>query len=377
MHFPCVFNKNAEASKSNSAPPSNVFTPEQSFKQFTEQLLNPQNLTFEVPQSLQLVLRDYQKHGYYWLKQLASYGFGGVLADEMGLGKTIQSITYIVSELETIRAQKQPVLIVCPSSLAYNWLYEFMQFAPEVETLVMDGDAAGRQALLRTMDQQDVIITTYPLLRRDISYYERQQFSTVFFDEAQYFKNPATQTARAVKKIQANHRFGLTGTPIENSLSELWAIYRVIFPQLFRELEEFSHMQRRDIARRVRPFLLRRLKEDVLMELPGKEEMLSTSELFPEQKALYTAYLAKLRVDALKHLDKETFKKNRIRILAGITRLRQICCHPALFVEGYKGKSAKFEQLLQILEESKASGRRVLFSDTKLAALYCKIIAPD
>jgi superfamily II DNA or RNA helicase len=339
---------------------SDVFTPEQSFKQFTEQLLEPQNLTFEVPPSLQSVLRDYQKHGYNWLKQLASYGFGGVLADEMGLGKTIQSIAYIVSELEMIRAKKQPVLIVCPSSLAYNWLYEFMQFAPEVETLVMDGDAAGRQALLRVMDQQDVIITTYPLLRRDISYYERQQFSTVFFDEAQYFKNPATQTARAVKKIQANYRFGLTGTPIENSLSELWAIYRVIFPQLFRELEEFSHMPRSDIARRVRPFLLRRLKEDVLMELPGKEEILSTSELFPEQKALYAAYLAKLRVDALKHLDKETFNKNRIRILAGITRLRQICCHPALFVEDYKGKSAKFEQLMQILAESKASGRRVL-----------------
>ena len=163
-----------------------------------------------------------------------------------------------------------------------------------------------------------------------------------------------------MKKIQANNRFGLTGTPIENSLSELWSIYRVIFPQLFRELEEFSHMQRKDIARRVRPFLLRRMKEQVLMELPGKEETLETSELFPEQKALYAAYLAKLRFDALKHLDKETFHKNRIRILAGITRLRQICCHPALFVEGYKGSSAKFEQLLHILEESKASGRRVL-----------------
>ena len=331
---------------------SEVFSPEQSFKKFTEQLLKPQNVTFEVPQSLQHILRDYQKHGFNWLKQLASYGFGGVLADDMGLGKTIQSIAYIVSELEGIRAQKQPVLIVCPSSLAYNWLYEFMQFAPEVETLVIDGDVAERQKLLREMDRQDVIITTYPLLRRDLSYYERQQFFAVFFDEAQAFKNPATQTARAVKKIQAKHRFGLTGTPIENSLSELWAIYRVVFPQLFRELEEFSHMQRKDIARRVRPFLLRRMKEDVLVELPGKEEMLSSSELLPEQKALYSAFLAKLRVDAFKHLDKETFNKNRIRILAGITRLRQICCHPALFVEGYKGKSAKFEQLMQILDES-------------------------
>lgn len=354
---------------------SEVFSQEESFKQFTEQLLKPQSLSFEIPKSLQHVLRDYQKHGFNWLKQLASYGFGGVLADDMGLGKTIQSIAYIVSELEVIRAQKQPVLIVCPSSLAYNWLYEFMQFAPEIEALVIDGDVTERHVLLSTMDRQDVIITTYPLLRRDLSYYEQLHFHTVFFDEAQAFKNPATQTARAVRKIQAKHRFGLTGTPIENSLSELWAIYRVIFPQLFRELEEFSHMPRPDIARRVRPFLLRRLKEDVLMELPGKEEMLSSSELFPEQKALYSAYLAKLRVDTFKHLDKETFNKNRIRILAGITRLRQICCHPALFVEGYKGKSAKFEQLLQILEESKASGRRVLIFSQFTQML--KIIATE
>ena len=134
----------------------------------------------------------------------------------------------------------------------------------------------------------------------------------------------------------------------------------MIFPQLFQGLEEFSNLTKKDIARRVRPFLLRRMKEDVLKELPGKQETLESSELLPEQKKLYAAYLAKLRYDTLKHLDKETFRKNRIRILAGITRLRQICCHPALFVEGYKGSSAKFEQLMQILEESKHSGRRVL-----------------
>ncbi|MBD8032147.1 DEAD/DEAH box helicase [Solibacillus merdavium] len=339
---------------------STIFEAEQSFKEFTGQLLNPASLTFEVPASLQSILRDYQKHGYNWLKLLSNYGFGGVLADDMGLGKTIQSIAFVVSELDVIRANKQPVLIVCPSSLSYNWLYEFMQFASEVEAIVVDGDVSERRALLRTMEEQDVVITTYPLLRRDISFYERQHFHTVFFDEAQAFKNPVTQTARTVKKINATNRFALTGTPIENSLSELWSIYRVVFPQLFRELEEFRHMQRKDIARRVRPFLLRRMKEQVLDELPQKEEIIEKTELFPEQKALYAAYLAKLRVDTMKHLDKETFHKNRIRILAGITRLRQICCHPALFVEGYKGSSAKFEQLFHLLEQSKASGRRVL-----------------
>lgn len=339
---------------------SEIFEAEESFKQFTGQLLHPETLTFEVPESLEPILRDYQKHGFNWLKLLSNYGFGGVLADDMGLGKTVQSIAFIVSELPIIRANKQPVLIVCPSSLSYNWLYEFMQFAPEVEAIVIDGEVSERRHLLRTMEEHDVIITTYPLLRKDSAFYERQHFHTVFFDEAQAFKNPVTQTARTVKRISATNRFGLTGTPIENSLSELWSIYRVIFPQLFRELEEFRHMQRKDIARRVRPFLLRRMKEHVLGELPQKEEMIEKAELLPEQKALYAAYLAKLRVDTMKHLDKETFHKNRIRILAGITRLRQICCHPALFVEGYKGSSAKFEQLFRLLEQSKVSGRRVL-----------------
>ncbi|MFL0582326.1 DEAD/DEAH box helicase [Solibacillus silvestris] len=339
---------------------SEIFEAEKSFKQFTGQLLHPETLKFEVPESLEPILRDYQKHGFNWLKLLSNYGFGGVLADDMGLGKTVQSIAFIVSELPIIRANKQPVLIVCPSSLSYNWLYEFMQFAPEVEAIVIDGEVSERRHLLRTMEEHDVIITTYPLLRKDSAFYERQHFHTVFFDEAQAFKNPVTQTARTVKRISATNRFGLTGTPIENSLSELWSIYRVIFPQLFRELEEFRHMQRKDIARRVRPFLLRRMKEHVLGELPQKKEMIEKAELLPEQKALYAAYLAKLRVDTMKHLDKETFHKNRIRILAGITRLRQICCHPALFVEGYKGSSAKFEQLFRLLEQSKVSGRRVL-----------------
>lgn len=339
---------------------SEVFTPEESFRQFIDQLLHPETLDFDVPPSLERILRDYQKQGFKWMKQLASYGFGGVLADDMGLGKTVQSIAFIVSELANIRASKQPVLIVCPSSVTYNWLHELMQFAPELQAIVIDGEQAARQVLLRDLENVDVLITSYPLLRRDLSSYEKQMFHTVFFDEAQAFKNPLTQTARAVKKIRANHRFGLTGTPVENSQEELWSIYHVIFPQLFQGLQEYSYLTRKAIARRVRPFLLRRLKEDVLMELPSKNEALEMSELLPEQKELYAALLAKLRVDTLKHLDKDTFRKNRIRILAGLTRLRQICCHPSLFVEGYTGSSAKFEQLLQILEESRLSGRRVL-----------------
>ncbi|MFC7372461.1 SNF2 helicase associated domain-containing protein [Fictibacillus iocasae] len=339
---------------------SSVFTAEESFQQFLEQLRNPNSLDFQVPESLNSVLRDYQKHGFRWMKTLASFGFGGVLADDMGLGKTVQAIAFIVSELTTIRERSMPILIVCPSSLTYNWRNEMMKFAPMLQAVVMDGSRRERENLQRDLDDVDVIITSYSLLRRDISWYAGQTFHTVFFDEAQYFKNPLTQTAMAVKRIQAEHRFGLTGTPVENSIEELWSIYHVVFPQLFKGLKEFSFLQRSDISRRVRPFLLRRKKEDVLSELPDKIESRESTELLPEQKKLYAAYLAKLRHDTLKHLDKETIRKNRIRILAGLTRLRQICCHPSLFVDGYNGSSAKFEQLLQLLEEARMSGRRVL-----------------
>lgn len=348
-----------------------IYTVEESFRQFLDSIRNPSNLSIKVPHHLDTILRDYQKQGFKWLKTLASYGFGGVLADDMGLGKTVQSIAFIVSEIQTIRERKHPVLIVCPSSLTYNWLHEILKFAPELQAIVIDGDKAERRALQKETEDMDVLITSYPLLRRDIKWYESINFHTVFFDEAQAFKNPVTQTARAVKKLKADHSFGLTGTPVENSIEELWSIYYVVFPQLFKGLKEYSHLSRKDIARKVRPFLLRRMKEDVLAELPEKIEILESSELLPEQKKLYAAYLAKLRHDTLKHLDKDTIRKNRIRILAGITRLRQICCHPALFVDGYKGSSAKFEQLLQIIEESKLSGRRVLiFSQfTKMLGL--------
>ncbi|MEL4025299.1 DEAD/DEAH box helicase [Lysinibacillus endophyticus] len=339
---------------------SDAFTAEQSFRDFVDNLLHPETLDFEVPDSLNGILREYQKHGYKWMKALAHYGFGGVLADDMGLGKTLQSITFIVSELESIRKTGQPVLIVCPSSLTYNWLGELSKFAPEIQAIILDGKKEEREQLQKGLENIDVVITSYPLLRRDRKWYEKQNFHTVFYDEAQNFKNPMTQTFKVVKIIQATNRFGLTGTPIENSLEELWAIYHVVFPHLFQKLEDFSYLPRKYIARRVRPFLLRRTKNDVLTELPGKEETIVLSELEVEQKKLYAALLSRLRYDALKHMNQDTFQQSRIRILAGITRLRQVCCHPALFVDGYQGSSAKYEQLLQILEESRLSGRRVL-----------------
>lgn len=344
----------------DSVESSNTFLVEDSFRHFLKTIVNPENKAFDVPKSLAPILRDYQVDGFQWLKTLASYGFGGILADDMGLGKTIQSITFILSELTSIRGQKQPVLIICPSSVTYNWLNELSEFGSELKVAVIDGNRNKRLKQLKILTEMDVIITSYPILRQDVQHFEKYVFHTVFFDEAQAFKNPITQTARSVKRIQAHHKFALTGTPVENTIEELWAIFHVIFPDLFLGLKEYSMLSRKTIARRARPFLLRRLKTTVLKELPKKTETLESTELVSEQKKLYTAYLAKLRHDTLKHLDKETFRKNKIRILAGLTRLRQICCHPSLFIDDYNGTSAKFEQLLTMIEEIKQSGRRVL-----------------
>lgn len=344
----------------DSVESSDTFLVEDSFRHFLKTIEKPESIRFDVPKSLAPILRDYQVDGFQWLKTLASYGFGGILADDMGLGKTIQSITFILSELSSIREHKQPALIICPSSVTYNWLNELRKFGAELKVAVIDGNRNKRLKQLTLLTEMDVIITSYPILRQDVQHFEKYVFHTVFFDEAQAFKNPITQTARSVKRIDANHKFALTGTPVENTIEELWAIFHVVFPDLFLGLKNYSTLSRKTIARRARPFLLRRLKTTVLKELPKKTETLESTELLPEQKKLYTAYLAKLRHDTLKHLDKETFRKNKIRILAGLTRLRQICCHPSLFIDDYVGTSAKFEQLLTMIEEIKQSGRRVL-----------------
>ncbi|MBG9714725.1 SNF2 helicase associated domain-containing protein [Bacillus cereus] len=343
----------------NGLHEGNVLSLDDSVQELVENIQNPKKLNFAVPNTLNAEMRKYQVYGFEWMKTLAHYRFGGILADDMGLGKTLQSIAFIDSVLTEIREKKLPILVVSPSSLVYNWFSELKKFAPHIRAVIADGNQAERRKILKDITEFDVVITSYPLLRRDIRLYARP-FHTLFLDEAQAFKNPTTQTARAVKTIQAEYRFGLTGTPVENSLEELWSIFHVVFPELLPGRKEFGDLRREDIAKRVKPFVLRRLKGDVLNELPEKIEHLQSSELLPDQKSLYAAYLAKLREETLKHLDKDTLRKNKIRILAGLTRLRQICCHPALFVDDYKGSSAKFEQLLEILEECRSTGKRIL-----------------
>jgi SNF2 family DNA or RNA helicase len=336
-----------------------------SLRRLWDNLRHPDNLDFELPGGLESVLRDYQKFGFHWLKTLSHYRLGGILADDMGLGKTVQSIAYMLSEArEAAEGERgsSPVLIVCPASLLYNWEREIGKFAPELRTVVAAGDPQERSSLMADDPMSaDVWITSYPLLRRDIEWYEKRVFRALFLDEAQAIKNHASLTAHAVRRIQAGQRFALTGTPIENSLDELWSIFEAIFPGLFGGKKSFSELPKEKVARIVRPFILRRLKSDVLKELPDKIESIQPSELSNEQKRLYLAYLEKLQADVAQELAAEGgFRRNRMKILAGLTRLRQLCCHPALFLEGYEGSSGKLEQLLELVEECRASGKRML-----------------
>lgn len=334
--------------------------PGENFASLMKNLNNPEEMDATIPKALTSILRDYQKVGFKWFKLLAKYKFGGILADDMGLGKTLQSIAFIESVLLDVRARKLSVLIISPASLVYNWKNELEKFTPHINAQIIDGNKEERSKLWEASLEAEVIISSYPLLRMDTDLYKNRTFHTLFLDEAQAFKNPVTKTAKAVKMIQADYRFALTGTPIENSLDELWSIFNVVFPGLLPNRRVYSELNREEIAKRVRPFILRRMKKDVLKELPKKVETILFSELQMEQKKLYATYLAELKHDALKHLKKGTFKKNRVKFLAGLTRLRQLCCHPGLFVEGYNGSSSKFEQLMDILEECRISGRRVL-----------------
>ncbi|WP_413374391.1 SNF2 helicase associated domain-containing protein [Paenibacillus taichungensis] len=366
-----------------------------SLKRFLDDLRDPERMDFALPDALAPVLRDYQGSGYQWLRTLAFYRFGGILADDMGLGKTLQSIAYIAAELKEKPQQHNsnsgdakhvldegtfgsnipdevqaelldqhtahpPVLVVAPASLTYNWANEFARFAPHLRVLIAAGQKDERASMLAGMDDADVIVTSYPLLRRDLDTYLGRTFHTLILDEAQAIKNSSSQTAQAVKQIQAPRRFALTGTPVENSLDELWSIFEAVFPGLFPSYRRFRDLPPERIARMVRPFILRRLKKDVLEELPDRIETVQRSELKDEQKKLYAAYLSQLQDETSKDMEENGFQKNRIKILAGITRLRQLCCHPALFVEGYQGDSGKMEQLLETVQDCLAAGKRIL-----------------
>lgn len=329
------------------------------FRRLIQTLKNPDELDFDIPDNLKADLRDYQEIGFRWLKTLGYYALGGILADDMGLGKTLQSIAFLLSE-KNDNDQIEPALIVAPASLVYNWKIEFEKFAPNLTVEVVVGSPSERAMLLENKAIPDVYITSYPMLRQDIDWYKEQRFSSFFLDEAQAIKNAVTKTAKAVRTLRAQKRFALSGTPIENSLNELWSIFQAILPGFFPSQTVYRNLSEDKISKMASPFILRRLKRDVLTELPDKIESTHVSELSKEQKELYLGYLARIQSEAKHSLAGEGLNKSRIKILAGLTRLRQLCCHPSLFIENYEGTSGKLEQLLEIISHARENNKRML-----------------
>jgi SNF2 family DNA or RNA helicase/uncharacterized Zn finger protein len=329
------------------------------FHRLLNRLKDPEELDCEIPQSLQAELRDYQYYGFQWLRTLRYYRLGGILADDMGLGKTLQSIAFILSLFEE-KQDVKPALIVAPASLVYNWKNEFQKFAPTLAVGVLSGTPQERIDKLQHQPLPNVWITSYPTLRQDGEFYHEHHFSTLILDEAQSIKNHLTKTAKAVREIQAETVIALSGTPIENSIDELWSIFQTVMPAFFPSQKLFRQLEPEKIAKMIRPFLLRRMKQDVVKELPDKIETVQYSGLTNKQKKLYLAYLEKIQQETKESLETDGFQKSQIKILAGLTRLRQLCCHPSLFLEDYHEDSGKLEQLMEVLESAVENGRRIL-----------------
>lgn len=313
------------------------------------------------PTEVQATLRNYQIEGVHWLNRLQQMHLNGILADDMGLGKTVQAITLMTQFKK--KHPKSVSLVVCPTSLIYNWKEEFAKFNPKIRVLTVDGTPTQRKKLLNDVSKFDVIITSYSLLQKDVDIYKAMPFGYAILDEAQHIKNRGTRNAKSVKQVQAMHRLILSGTPIENSLDELWSLFDFLMPGLLSTYDRFSEKYVRNASygngenlqllnRKVSPFILRRMKKDVLSELPPVSEIIYHCHLSDLQRDLYRSYANSAREELSQLVKKEGFDRVQIQVLATLTRLKQICCHPAIFAKEKPeaGDSAKYDMLMELLQ---------------------------
>lgn len=330
------------------------------------------DLSTKIPPKLNAELRTYQKIGYKWLRTLEQYKMGGILADDMGLGKTIQLLAVILSYVQKNKGNVKPSIIICPSSLALNWYNEIQKFTSTLKALVISGDYLERKRKIEEIGKYQVIITSYDSLKRDIDLYKNYCFKYVVADEAQYIKNNNTKNSKAIKTINAETKFALTGTPIENSLSELWSIFDFIMPGYLYKYKKFKELyetpiikeQNEDVMnklkKQIEPFVLRRTKGEVLTELPDKTVTILNNEMSEEQYNIYMSYMAQARKEIMSQIDINGFEKSQIKILSLLMRLRQICCHPKLFLGEYEGESSKLNQCIEIIQDAVLGGHKIL-----------------
>ena len=328
------------------------------FQHLAHDLTHPEDFPLGDIQ-VQASLRDYQEKGVRWLQMLHHYGFGGILADDMGLGKTLQTIAFLTSQV----TEDSRVLILAPSGLIYNWADEFRKFAPQLDLAVIHGLKANREAILS--ENHQIYVTSYATFRQDSELYQEMAFDFLFLDEAQVMKNAQTKIAQSLRQFVVPAVFALSGTPIENHLGELWSIFQIVLPGLLPSKKEFMKLPADRVAQFIKPFVMRRKKEEVLTELPDLIEVVYKNELEDQQKAIYLAQLQQMR-DRLAQVTDQEFQRSRVEILSGLMRLRQICDTPALFMDDYQGSSGKLDSLRDLLLQVADGGHRVLiFSQFK------------
>lgn len=334
-----------------------------SVMEYTNRLSDVKNHTIHLKKEYKDLLRLYQQQGVQWLYDLKNMGLNGILADDMGLGKTLQVLIFY----EQFVDKEKPSLIVCPSSLMYNWMSEIEKFHIHIDAVCVTGSQSVRKQIIE--QKHELYITTYDYLRRDVEAYEPMKFEYMILDEAQFIKNPKTKNAQSVKALKSKHRLALTGTPIENSLSELWSIFDFLLPGYLYSLNYFTKNfekpiqmgdeKRQDqLKKLVSPFILRRTKKQVLKDLPDKVEKDMWLDFSTEEKNLYLANLAQVNQQLQEQLKLE--QVDSILILAMMTRLRQICCEPRMLYDNYKGTSTKFTMCLDLIETLKENGKKVL-----------------
>ena len=342
------------------------------FENFWEQMSTfSTSEDLKLPEGIHAEFREYQTKGFGWLWFMYKYGLNGILADDMGLGKTLQALAVVQKAKE--EDGPMPTLVVCPTTVVFNWESEIQKFAPTLSTLKLSG--VERKQFFKEIPNYDVVITSYALVRRDIEKLKDINFRYVILDESQNIKNAMSQTAQAVKKLQASHKLALSGTPIENKLEELWSVFDFLMPGFLFSVSDFNYryvnpiMERQDktVEKRLKlqiyPFILRRMKRDVAKDLPDKVENIAYCELTDEQRDFYLQVLDSTKEELFKSIEQNGLEKSRLSIFSALLRLRQICCHPRLYdKENVKNimKSGKFEKLKVMLEEIISEGHRIL-----------------